>query len=452
MTMRRVVQIVLGLCMATAGVASTAAAQSNDEVFPFGFEWNFSTPGARANGMGRTFIGIADDGTAPISNPAGLMSLTKPQVYGEFKSTNIQVDRLASVESLFTLQTTTFESTVNAFSFLSLSAPIKNTRLAVGFSIHRYLDYQESFSLDPRPIPALPSSALRPVNGSTDFTGTNYSGTVAFMVTNALRVGGTFGAATFNADTTATRNVIAFGPSFPTVRTDLRGTSIVANQSSINDSQTAPSFSLGALYRINDMFQVGGNYAKGPKFTTSETLQVNLGQNLSPPVNQTPLVTAPGFPKPVPIDVPDHFGGGFSARPTPRLLVGADVVRTLYSSLTKTVTLIFNDTTLTGGEFSTPDTTEFHVGAEYNVLNLMQGKSPLFVRGGFYSNPSHVITFTGASDAATNAVMNAQYNLAPRNDEYRGTVGGGVVLGSRVQVDAAYVFGKEFVLSSAVRF
>jgi long-subunit fatty acid transport protein len=451
MTMRRVVQMVLGLCMATAGFATTAAAQSNDEVFPFGFEWNFSTPGARANGMGRTFIGIADDGTAPISNPAGLMSLTRPQVYGEFKSTNLRVDRLSGVESLFTHQTTPFETTVNSFSFLSVSAPIKNTRLAVGFSAHRYLDYHESFSLDPRPIPDLPTSALRPVTGSTDFIGMNYAGTVSYMVTNALRVGGTVGVATFDAESTATRNIIAFGPSFPAVRTDLRGTSIIANRSSISDNQTAPSFSLGALYRISDMFQLGFDYAKGPKFNTSETLEINLGQALNPPVNQT-LVTATGFPKPVAINVPDHFGGGFSARPIPKLLIGADVVRVLYSSLTKNMTLIFNDTTLTGGEFSTPDTTEVHVGAEYNVLNMMQGKSPLFVRGGFYTNPSHLITFTGASDAATNAIMNAQYNLAPRTDEVRGTIGAGVVIGSRVQVDAAYLFGKEFVLSSAVRF
>jgi long-subunit fatty acid transport protein len=451
MTMRRVVQVVLGLCMATVGFATTAAAQSNDEVFPFGFEWNFSTPGARANGMGRTFIGIADDGTAPISNPAGLMSLTRPQVYGEFKSTNLRVDRLAAVDSLFTHQTTPFESTVNSFSFLSVSAPIKNTRLAVGFSAHRYLDYHESFSLDPRPIPDLPATALRPVTGTTDFTGANYAGTVAYMITDALRVGATVGVATFDANTTATRNVIAFGPSFPTVRTDLKASPIIANQSSINDNQTAPSFSLGALYRVNEMFQLGFDYAKGPKFNTSETLQVNPGQALNPPSNQ-PLVTAPGFPKPVPINVPDHFGAGFSVRPVPKLLIGADVVRVLYSSLTKTVTLIFNDTTLTGGEFSTPDATEAHVGAEYNLFNMMQGKSPVFVRGGFYTNPSHVITFTGASDAVTNAVMNAQYNFAPRTDEVRGTIGGGVVIGSRVQVDAAYLFGKEFVLSSAVRF
>jgi long-subunit fatty acid transport protein len=448
MVIRRVVQLGLGLCMAIAGFASPAAAQSNDEVFPFGFEWNFSTPGARANGMGRTFIGIADDGTAPISNPAGLISLTRPQVYGEFKSTNFRVDRLSAVDSLFTHQTTPFENTVNTFSFLSVSAPIKNTRLAVGFSAHRYLDYHESFNLEPRPIPALPGTALRPVSGTTDFTGSNYAGTVAYMVTDALRVGGTVGVATFNADTTATRHVIAFGPSFPTVITDLQGTSIVANQSSINDNQTAPSFSLGALYRINEMFQLGFDYTKGPEFETSETLEVNPGQ---PQTNQ-PLVTAPGFPKPVPINVPDHFGGGFSARPTAKLLIGADVVRTLYSSLTKTMTLIFNDTTLTGAEFSTPDATEVHVGAEYNLFNMMQGKSPVFVRGGFYTNPSHVITFTGASDAATNAIMNAQYNFAPREDEARGTIGGGIVIGSRVQVDAAYIFGKEFVLSSAVRF
>ncbi|HKB14083.1 MAG TPA: outer membrane protein transport protein [Vicinamibacterales bacterium] len=451
MRLRRVVQTVLGLSIATAGFATTAAAQSNDEVFPFGFEWNFSTPGARANGMGRTFIGVADDGTAPVSNPAGLMSLTRPQVYAEYKNTKLRIDRLSSIDALFTRQTTRVENTVNSFSFLSISAPIKNTPLAVGFSVHRFLDYEESFNLAPRPIPDLTTSALRPVSGSTDFRATNFAGTVAYMVTDALRVGATVGVARFKAESTATRNVVAFGPTFPTVRTDLRGTAIVANQSSINDTQTAASVSVGALYRVNEIFQLGFDYARSPKFTTAETLDVNLGQALTPPVNQS-LVTATGFPKPVKINVPDHFGAGFSARPVPKLLIGADVVRTLYSQLTKNVTLIFNDTTLTGTEFSTPDTTEVHVGAEYNVVNLMGGKSPLFVRGGVYTNPSHLITFTGAADAATNAIMNAQYNLAPRDDEVRGTAGAGIVIGSRVQVDAAYLFGKEFVLSSAVRF
>jgi hypothetical protein len=76
-------QTVGGLCCAillNLGSATIARAQIG-----VGFATN--TPGARANGMGGAFIGIADDAIAAIANPAGLTSLTSPQVYGEFTST-----------------------------------------------------------------------------------------------------------------------------------------------------------------------------------------------------------------------------------------------------------------------------------------------------------------------------------------------------------------------------
>ena len=39
-----------------------------------------SPPGARANGMGQTFVAVADDTTATVTNPAGLANVIKPQV------------------------------------------------------------------------------------------------------------------------------------------------------------------------------------------------------------------------------------------------------------------------------------------------------------------------------------------------------------------------------------
>jgi long-subunit fatty acid transport protein len=79
MTTIRACRFVLLLTVASLGLAAAAGAQTNDEVFPQ-VQWNFSTPGARANGMGRTFIGTADDASAAVTNPAGLMNLTRPQV------------------------------------------------------------------------------------------------------------------------------------------------------------------------------------------------------------------------------------------------------------------------------------------------------------------------------------------------------------------------------------
>jgi len=439
MTMIRTVRVALVLFATAIGFSTSAAAQSNDEVFPFGFEWNFSTPGARANAMGRTFIGMADDATATISNPAGLVSLTRPQIYGEFKNTNLKVDRLAAVDSLYTGTTTEFTSQVRSLSFFSASAPISG-RLAVGFTVHRFLDYHESFNLAPRGIPGNPTNgALRPVSGSSDFTGNTFAGTIAYAVNNNLRVGVTVGANQFKADSDARRNIIRFG-NYPADRTALFDTGVLVNQSAIHDTQVAASAAVGVLYRVNDMVQVGFDYTRSPKFTTSENL------------SDASDTSFPGFPKPVQINVPDHFGVGVAVRPQPKLLIGADVVRTNYSSLSKNTTVIFFGANgVTGNEFSTPDVTDVHVGAEYNVYNMLD-KNPVFVRGGVYTNRSHLVTFTGTSDANANSVLNAQYNLTPRKDETRGTAGAGIALGPHAQVDAAYVFGKEFVLSAAVRF
>ena len=188
MTTFRPVRAALSLMVVMVSLTTTAAAQTNDEIFPT-LEWNFSTPGARANGMGRSFIGLADDATAAITNPAGLMSLTRPQIYAEYKNTRLKVERLATRNSLTTIQPTANTSIVNALSFLSVSAPI-NSRIAVGFSVHRFLDYHEAFGLDARPIPNEPrNQVFFPVVGQADFTATAFGGSVAIMVTNALRVG-----------------------------------------------------------------------------------------------------------------------------------------------------------------------------------------------------------------------------------------------------------------------
>jgi hypothetical protein len=83
----RPMRIALALLAAAAGLAGSAAAQTNDEIFPQ-FQWNFASPGARANAMGQAFIGVADDATAATTNPAGLVNLTRPQVYLEYKNTD----------------------------------------------------------------------------------------------------------------------------------------------------------------------------------------------------------------------------------------------------------------------------------------------------------------------------------------------------------------------------
>ncbi len=113
----------------------------------------FRSPGASANAMGQAFIGVADDATAATTNPAGLVNLTRPQVYLEYKNTDLRVQRLANADSFFTGQPTTFATNVNSPSFLNVAWPV-GSKVAVAFTRHEFLNQQESFQLAPRAYPS----------------------------------------------------------------------------------------------------------------------------------------------------------------------------------------------------------------------------------------------------------------------------------------------------------
>jgi long-chain fatty acid transport protein len=440
----RAVGIGIAMVLGLASVAGTAAAQSNDGEVS-NLQWNFSTPGARANGMGRTFIGIADDATASVTNPAGLVNLTRPQIYGEYKNSRLTFDRLSASNSLTTRIPTSTNLDVSALSFASASAPL-GSRLAVGFSVYRFLDYHENINLAARPIPGTDSTFF-PVTGRSDFTGTSYGGSFAFLVTKDLRLGATVAINQLDASSVATRTGIPGDT--------VRPANIIANRVGVDDNQTAPSATVGALYRLlGDKLTVGASYTKSPQFTIQQSKVVNQ----STTTNDN-LVASDGFPKPVDLNVPDHFGAGISFRATPRLLIAGDAVRTTYSSLSKTTTLVFfvDAGVITGSDFVTPDVTELHLGAEYNVYSL-KGNMVL-VRGGVFTNPDHTTRYvpttkpdrTAAEANAINTEI-ATYNLIPAKDETRGTLGVGIVIGRRTQFDIAYAVGGDFVASAAWRF
>ena len=489
MTIGRNVRMYLGVLVVLLGMSASAAAQTNDEIFP-NLQWNFSTPGARANAMGRAFIGMADDATATVSNPAGLVSLTKPQVYFEYKNTNLKVDRLAATDSLTTLAPTTFSTDINALSFFTISMPV-GKRAAVGLTRHQFLNYQETFNLNARFIPGSGAFAFNPVSGNADFKGAEYGATVSVALTDQLNAGVTLALDTLSANSTATRNALVFGPAYPGNTNDVSGSSIVNNQTTINNSETAAAVSFGLLYKPSEKLSLGFNFVQGPKFTLQENETINPGSNnqCTPTTScgtqgtLTTVVSPAGFatfPMTVHINVPNRVGVGVAVRPNSRWLFALDIVRINYSSLADGFTPIFDyfdevsstnssqqclattpacvaKPALTGSEFSIKDVTETHFGAEYN---LATGNKPIFVRAGVFTNPDHRVSFNGFSSTTLpaadvtvlNAAYKAQYNLLARSDDVRGTIGAGIVLSQQMQLDLAYVFGQEFVASTAIRF
>jgi long-chain fatty acid transport protein len=202
------------------------------------------------------------------------------------------------------------------------------------------------------------------------------------------------------------------------------------------------------------MVSAGFNYTRSPKFKVNERFLFNPSDTSNQPLQ--PFTGEFPDPASLAVNVPDRFGVGVAVRPTPRLLAMVDVVRINYSSLTDDFLITFNfgQEGLTPGQFTTDDASEVHIGGEYTVHT---GQNPVFVRAGVFTNPNHTTRYTPSSaltgDAAViNTVFDAIYNQLPRDTAVLGTVGAGVAIGPRLQIDAAYVHKKQFVASTAVRF
>jgi long-subunit fatty acid transport protein len=432
-------RISVGLLLVGLAMPVAASAQTNDEVFP-NLQWNFATPGARAHGMGRTFIGLADDATAAVTNPAGLLNLTRPQIYGEYRNTRLNFDRLSTTDSLTTKVPTRTTRDISDFSFVSVSAPV-GSRLAVAGSVNRFLNYKENVNNAARRVPGS-TDIFFPVVGTVDFNGTSFGGSAAFMLNKHLRVGATIAANVLDLGAVATR--YRFNSS-------LASTGIVVNETTISGTHTALSATVGALVKASDNVSVGFSYNKAPRYTTLENLQFNPSTT-----SNGALTTVAGFPLTIDINVPDRFGVGASVRANPKLVVAADVVHVQYSSLSKNTALVFESGSVLSSDYSSPDVTEIHAGAEYNVYTWRG--YPVFVRGGLFTNPDHLVTFNGTGvnslpDTQLDVLaQRAIFNSLPRKDEVRGTLGAGFVVGRRAQIDFAYAFGGDFVASAAIRF
>ena len=139
-------------CVLTGSTAVNAGAQDLRLFF------SLSTPGARANAMGRTFTGVADDATATVTNPAGLAQLIRPQVYAEVKSSFYEQ--------------VGFRPAKFAVSFLGASTPWSDG--AVAFSYHEYF-------------------RINGDDGVPGATGQTYAGSIGVLVGERLRVGATAG-------------------------------------------------------------------------------------------------------------------------------------------------------------------------------------------------------------------------------------------------------------------
>src|SRR5882724_8808442 len=136
------------------GLAAPAAAGdkglTNSETFS-GFQFNFNNPGARSLGMGGAFVAVADDATAVIANPAGLVILQRPELSAEVKFTRftntINAFSNTPAEGVTNrLHSRDFDDSVVTPSFFSFVYPAE--KLVVAAFIREQINYESTFQTE----------------------------------------------------------------------------------------------------------------------------------------------------------------------------------------------------------------------------------------------------------------------------------------------------------------
>jgi hypothetical protein len=402
------IRAVLVSCLLAAVCAGEARALTDEEIFE-AFQFNFSLPGARSSAMGRAFIGLADDATASVSNPAGLTTLPFPEVSLELKLTDHNIRRrVALVDPDGEPDTRVFGNSVPQLSFLSLVYRAGSVTLGV----YRYetFNFDEQFSLPERRLGCCPEVLPLPAtDAQIDMAVSNWGGSVAFRLPRNFSFGFAMSAALLDVETRTTR----YSPGLP---------SSISQQTTVNDVAWGLSATLGTLYRPSEIFSAGFFYSFNPTFKIREAA---VGLQPEP------------FEVPVRVRVPDRLGAGVAVRPMDELTLVADVVYVAYSQQTGgNFRTLLRFPSLNPRDFTIDNAWEVHGGLEYV---LRPREIPIALRVGTFTNPGHPLRYTGPVSSDEARAASEVFSATSRNTDVALSFGVGTIFARYLQVDVAYV-------------
>jgi hypothetical protein len=420
--------------------AAPLVAQTNLETNS-AIQFNFAAPGAANLALGGAFIGLAFDGTAAYTNPAGLTTIVEPELWLEarhWRYSHVFTDRERpvgqpappGVDPLSRLEAGEGTDTILGPSFVSYVHPGVDWSFAIYG--HQLLDFEAGFetrgallepvrSTNPQGFGILGERTGRlPALRNRMATEIESVGVAAaYRFGPGVSIGASLSGHRFRMDSRAERFVpelLTQAPEF-----DERERRSVQTQEGEDDDW---SFGVGTLWQSpKRVWSVGAVYRNGPDFdfrARSESL-------LAP---GEPLFFGPRD-QPAVFHVPDVYGIGFAWRPTDRLTVAVDYARVEYSDLIDDAVDIFDLRSLLEvddelGAFRIDDADELHAGVE---LWLPGSGRAISLRVGSWYDPDHTLRFEG---------RNLSYRAVFRggNDELHLTAGAGLALPT-IQVDVA---------------
>lgn len=351
---------------------------------------SFSDPGARSMGFGGAFVALADDATAALANPAGLVQLVEPEVSIEGRHWSYstpftergRVEGLPSgigIDTMAGLKTARSENTITGLSFLSAVYPKESWSFAL--FRHQLADFE--FQSETQGLFGGGTNSLQErfldQRVRTDLELVSYGVSGGYRVSEKLALG--FGVIYYDMSLSAEATM--FLPDDPSLAGILGPTSYLPERSLLtvrNDFDgTDWALAGGFLWRPSKRWTLGGVYRQGPD--TELDVEVTAGEASDfgvPPGGVLSRISG------VALDLPGLVGLGCAYRsPNDRLTVSFQWDRIDYSSIPESLRL---------DDMAVDDADELHLGGEY----VFPGSTPILaVRFGAWLDPDHQLRATG---------------------------------------------------------
>jgi long-subunit fatty acid transport protein len=338
------------------------AASVHGQIDPPTLQFTLTNPGARSLGLAGAFAALADDATAAVANPSGLVQIARPEVSLEARGWSVfegDVNRLTPG-----LETSSGLTTASGVGFLSFVYPRNDWSFAVYW--HRVANIDTNSGISGVIYDPIGSGDLGfvEVGTTSTFDISTYGFSTAYRFNEKLDVG--LGIMYFSGDLSS-RSGFSY---LPGTSTALRGAKIV----SVNDGDWG--LSAGLIWRPHGQISLGGFYRQAPSFEArAEEFPINIFGEISEPVE-----IAEGKAR-----FPDVFGAGIVYKSGgASFTASAEWDHVRYSLAGGG---IFDETDVTDGD-------ELHLGIEYAFLGI----TPIIaLRTGAWYETDRSVRFAGDS-------------------------------------------------------
>ena len=423
-----------------AGLLLSYGSHAQQSIVPL--QLSFSDPGARSMGFGGAFVGLADDATAAIANPAGLAQLIKPEVSIEMRHWSHSVpfteggrmENLPSgngLDNTVGIRRATADYSTSGISFLSFAYPTGNWTFAL--FRHQLADLEFLAETQGLFAGGTDCCQIREIDlrVTSDLEMVSWGLSTAYRLNDRLDLGISVVYNDVTMQTSGTEYLVndntiesIFGPN-----SYLPERSVIGERSWIDDADW--TLSGGILWRLSNSWNIGGVYRQGPEIMMDGEAFAGQAIDLGVPPGSIFFEADARA-----VEFPDSWGLGFAYRvPDGRLTVSFQWDHVKYSSIAASLSL--DDQTI-------DDVDTLHLGAEYVFID----STPIIaLRIGTWLEPDHQVR-------ATIDDLYLQALLPPGDDDVHYSAGLGLAT-KRFQIDLAMDFADRvdtFSLSAIYNF